>query len=30
MIPDQVIPANVKSAAIIRFISNETFYEDLQ
>ena len=30
MIPDQVIPPNVKSAEIIRFISNETFCTGLK
>ena len=29
MIPDQVIPANIKLAAIIRVMSNEAFYTDL-
>ena len=30
MIPDEVIPANVKSAAIIPFMYNEGFYKDSQ
>ena len=30
MIPDEVIPANVKSPAIIPFMYNEGFYKDSQ